>query len=277
MLRILPAPLAVSVARRSPRLTQHLPSSIKTRQSVYGYEVELDCQYPIEREMVTGSYDGTACQVLADFVKPGDAVMDIGANVGAISLNMARRVGNSGRVYAIEPGPLTHDRFQNTIRKNRIENISLIQIGLSKSKGELQWKLDRGNLGNAFLVESGGDLNVPVTTLDALADEHSIGELSFIKVDVEGMELEVFQGGTSTLEKLKPTLLFETLVARREEQRERGSSYYDDLEKLLLDIGYVLFAINETGGYTRTSLDSSSQDTLAIHSSNAAHLKIAAK
>ena len=90
------------------------------------------------------------------------------------------------------------------------------RLGISDTKGKLFWNEDMGNRGNAHLRSIAG-IEVPVTTLDEyFARQRPPGRISFMKVDVEGMEYEVLNGAVGLLAGDHPILYFETLRGMRE-------------------------------------------------------------
>jgi hypothetical protein len=75
---------------------------------------------------------------------------------------------------------------------------------------------------------------------------------------------------------LKPTLIFETLEARRSVEESEGSTYYDKMESLLKSLGYQLFSLSD-GQFSPTSIRDTSEDTLAVHMDNEKHFEIVSK
>lgn len=268
-LQILPSRLSLAVARLHPGIARNLPAGIQTTINYYNrFTVEVDTSYPIERDMITGEYDPPVTRAMERLISTGDIVIDIGANIGALSLVASSLVGDTGKVISIEPGPLTHDRFNRTIQSNNIQNIILIQIGISDSEGELMWNMDPDNLGNASLSLSAQGVRVPVTTLDKLLSEHSLSKIDVIKIDVEGMELQVFQGSLLTLEHFKPSLIFETMDAWK---TAKGPGYFDEIGRLLSGLGYKFFNI-DSNNFHEVKIEDTGDNTLAVWKDRASHM-----
>src|SRR5205814_592940 len=118
-----------------------------------------------------------------------DVCIDVGANVGALSLVIASLVESQGRVFAFEPGPELFVKLQDNLALNPDirDRVMTYQCGLSDEDGELRWEEDALNRGNAFLSKTKGDIVVPVRQLDNIP-ELQAANVRFIKIDVEGME-----------------------------------------------------------------------------------------
>jgi FkbM family methyltransferase len=136
--------------------------------------------------------------IINRLVGPGDTVVDVGANVGAISLAASTAVGPSGRVISIEPHPRTFGYLQQNIRLNRRENIRALNCAVGATAGTLSFSDLDADDRNA-VIDRGG-LQVRVETLDALLDDRP-EPIALLKVDVEGFEKYVFEGARRVLER----------------------------------------------------------------------------
>jgi FkbM family methyltransferase len=216
-------------------------------------KVNIDTRYKVERIMWTGSYEPKLQTWISQNVKSGDTVIDVGGNVGAITLGLARAVGESGRVIAIEPGPPNVARLKNNLALNPSlhQQTTVIACGVSDQAGELLWAEEAANPGNAMLERSplfaqtmANKVRVPIKTLDELARETNLARLDFIKIDVEGMELQVLQGAMQILERHRPALFLETLARY---STTDGGGALGDIEKLLSPLGYTYFKVDARG------------------------------
>jgi FkbM family methyltransferase len=156
-----------------------------------------------------GDLDRKVSAVIDRFVRPGDTVLDIGANIGLVTLRLAKRVGPNGIVHAFEPNPEVAGRLKKTLEVNRISNVILHEVALGAEKNMLPLFVPKGNAGAAsFLSDYNSEVthHVPVQPLDGL----SLPNISFIKMDVEGFEDQVLAGFKDTLRDAPPkTILFE--------------------------------------------------------------------
>ncbi len=155
-----------------------------------------------------GTYERSGVDLFRAELDAGDRVVDIGASLGYYSLLAGRLVGSGGRVCAVEPDP--HNvRF---LEAHRIANgfsdrMTVFPVGLSDRAGTLSF--DRGTGTGTGKLSDSGDIQVDVITLDQLAKR--LGwEPTLVKIDVEGAELGVLQGGETTLLSARPTILLST-------------------------------------------------------------------
>ena len=199
LLPFMPEPVLVAAIRRRPGLIDRVPAGRSIRWPHYQGDltVWIDPANLIERSMF-GGYDKDVIQSVQRFVGPDACVVDVGANVGAVTLLMAKLVGPAGRVLAVEPGPPYVERLRANLALNTSlsDRVAVHQVGLSDAPGMLQWRPDPNTPFNAGLSAAHpdsvpGEVSVPVTTLDALVASRELDRLDFIKIDVEGMELEV--------------------------------------------------------------------------------------
>lgn len=152
-------------------------------------------------------------QYVRDAHLAGTTVLDIGANKGVFSVYMSRAAGPNGRLIAFEAQPELGQHLTNVKESFALDNMTLVNLGLSSEAGVLTMRRPEAGSGMAsFHKEAGGGLDkidIDVIRLDDYVDEHEVGRVSFIKCDVEGHELPVFQGGEKMLRRDLPTLLFE--------------------------------------------------------------------
>lgn len=207
-------------------------------------KVNINTIYPIEVEMLTGMYDPNTSAIVRKFVRQNSIVVDVGANVGALTLLMAK-IANAGKVIAIEPGPPICSRLKDNLELNpELQKVvNVFQVGVSDKVGELLWKEDQNNRGNAGLLGSDGT-PVKVETLDNIVKSTGIEKFDFIKIDVEGMEYEVIKGGMASIVKYRPVIYYETLEPFR---NSRGFDLYGKILDLLQKIAYQHFCVLPNG------------------------------
>lgn len=167
-----------------------------------------------------GGYEFFVSKLFERFVQPGCVVADIGANIGIHTLKLGTLVGPCGAVYAFEPHPEICCKLRENIKLNQISCINVVQIGLAEKSGEfiLQgFDKTTSNHGTSFLVTDDViDKNnavdrykVRVLRFDDWAESKKLERLDFIKIDVEGIDVEVLNGAMQTISKFKPVIIFE--------------------------------------------------------------------
>ena len=263
----IPRPILVYLLYKTPRLFVIMPDNMHFIFTKYleDLNVDVDTTYPIEREMLSGRYEPLTSYIIHTFVKEGDICLDIGANVGALSLTMAKRAGTQGKVFSFEPGPMIFERLQKNISLNKgySEIIVMEKFGLSDKPGTLFWHHHGENPGDGNLNEhhEGSGIKVPVITIDSYIEAHSIHKVNFVKIDVESMEYEVIKGGMKTWEKHLPIFCYETLKVFEEYRKEKVIKYIEDL---LSGLGYTFYKLEDDFSIVRTNYPDVSTNTLAL-------------
>jgi FkbM family methyltransferase len=142
-------------------------------------------------------------------------IVDIGANQGIFSYWMHLLVGSAGRVVAFEPQADMVRCLYDLKAAFGLNQLEIAPCGLSSQPGELVLRCPKGHSGGASFewysnrTEGIDTVTAEVTTLDRYFANHSARPIRFIKCDVEGHELQVFQGGQRLLTEDRPELLFE--------------------------------------------------------------------
>lgn len=134
-------------------------------------------------------------------VRPGDIVIDAGANVGAYTLLFAQWVGRSGRVFAFEPAPATRASLVRHLRLNGLaDRVDVIPAAIAADDGDARFAVD-GHGGASHLFPSHDAANVidvATTSIDGFCAQQRI-QPNMVKIDVEGAELEALRGARTTL------------------------------------------------------------------------------
>jgi FkbM family methyltransferase len=264
----LPFPVAVALSRSWPSLAFYIKADrreIVIDDYLGAFRVKIDTHSSIERRMLSRMYEPPTVNVIQKMVKPGQVCLDIGANVGAITLALAKRVGSEGRVEAFEPGPALFERLRANVALNPAVagRVHLHQLGLSDAPGELFWQESEVDAGNATIHWANPSLpgvHVAVTTIDAFVESQGMDAIHFLKIDVEGMERRVLLGGIETIRRHLPVIFFETSLCDEEQKQEAR-----EIQDMLTQLGYRLYKMLDDRGTIRpTEYPDFSLDTLAI-------------
>ncbi|SRR6266496_629625 len=159
-------------------------------------------------------------RIIRQYVAPGDTVYDIGANLGYVSLSLAKSVGPSGQVIAFEPVPKNVQYFRENIEINHLTNVQLLEFAASDECGEAVIRL-ADNLSTASLVwhrdnPSATQFTIRTVRIDQLVSSRTLAYPKFVKIDVEGAEGSVLKGMQQTIAAAKPSLFVECSEAGRE-------------------------------------------------------------
>jgi FkbM family methyltransferase len=187
----------------------------------------------------TGTYEKGTIQLLKKYLDSGSSFLDIGANIGLMSVIASKQVGAAGTVYAVEANPKTVSILQTNIELNHCKNIELLPVALSDEQGTAllfeNWEVNRGG---ASLISQGSEekgIEVKMERLDDLFQEET--PIHLVKIDVEGFEPQVLRGGMSWFKKQLPIFIIEVSEKR---EKEVGPSPLEVME-LVQTIGNYRF------------------------------------
>ena len=192
-----------------------------------------------------GAFEKSTAATLRKLVNPGDTVLDIGANIGAHTLGLAKSVGSAGKVYAFEPADFAFQKLLRNLALNpeleRRTQASQVMLGSGADKPlagvYASWPLEtvdsvhpkhRGR----FVSTQGANAD----TLDGFVEREKIARINLIKMDVDGNELPVLQGGRGMLSKHRPIIVMEmSPYVHAEEQHS-----FAEMIELLRELEYKI-------------------------------------
>ena len=163
-----------------------------------------------------GTYEKLEAKIMEEKIKVGNITVDVGAYIGLHTLNMARIVGNTGRVFAFEPDPSNFEILEKNVKINNYQNIILEQKAVGDKHGRTTL-YQSDNPGNHRLFpltkQAKGQIQVELTSLDKyFTDSNLANKINFIKIDVEGFEFSVLKGMKNILKNNKKIkILFENM------------------------------------------------------------------
>ncbi|HEX4961545.1 MAG TPA: FkbM family methyltransferase [Thermoanaerobaculia bacterium] len=186
--------------------------------------------------------------VFLSLVRPGDVVVDAGANTGYYTLLFSRLAGARGKVHAFEPVPPTFALLTACVAKGRgTGNVVLNSSALAERGGQVSLFVPGPDLGQASLAchtagswqgagEVTGHSSVAVTLDDYAA---RLTALDFLKCDVEGAELPALRGGKAALRRFSPLLAIEVCP----DWTAAFSYRPEDVVRFLASLGYDKFLL----------------------------------
>lgn len=240
------------VTSRAVRLGRRLvgggPELVTSRQ---GLTWQLDLREGIDLSIyLLGRFEPSTVRCYTRLVNPGDVVLDVGANIGAHTLPLARLVGEAGRVIAFEPTRYAFLKLQQNVSLNSAlaARVSLAQVMLvSHSSAALEptvyssWPLEGSDEVHAKhrgrLMDTRGAI---AATLDEQMRRFSIGRVNFIKLDVDGHERQVLDGARETLHRDRPPILLELAPYVFSDRPDD----FDAMLSLLAKLGYLLWRVD---------------------------------
>lgn len=203
-----------------PYLLQHCPWMIVPLKHEYSpwFLSPLDS---IGHDIFHGEYEVGDLAFVSKYLQPGMHCIDIGANFGLVSLTMARQVGPTGEVLAFEPAPGQYRLLRLNRWLHRFSQIKTFPVAVTRTAGSLSFHLITGQANQGLHTSvfppywAAGKavphrtITVPAVSLDALWKNKGVSRCDLIKIDVEGAEDQVLQGGLRFFQRFKPVVLLE--------------------------------------------------------------------
>lgn len=215
-------------------------------------------------------YEQDTNLLLQRFIRPGMITVEAGAHIGSETLLMAAMVGAHGKVYAFEPNPVVKKRLDINIRFNRFEQ-RIISSGtaLGESNGTVSFYVKEEHIPNQGLSskykfdEDVTQIEVTQQTLDDWFVSNGVERIDFLKMDVQGAEIDILKGGSEVITRFRPAIFAEAAPSTQSDSRQSLEDLYD----ILSVYGYRVYHIGKNGELqpiTKSSLTIG--NWLAIHS-----------
>jgi len=201
-----------TVERLAPKLATEM---MKTRLPD-GSVMKCDFTDIVPRQIYFGGlFEPIESYLFLKLLEPGMTVFDIGANCGQYTLLAAHAIGPNGSVHGFEPLPYTFEVLSENVRLNNLDNVILNQAALWKENSHLTLGRDPDKMASSGQWSAGyatidpAPVVVPAIRLDDYVRDHAITRLDMIKIDIEGSEPFVLEGGQETIARFKPMFLME--------------------------------------------------------------------
>ncbi len=196
------------------------------------------------RVQVKGSIDPGMEWIIRRYVKKNTVAVDIGANLGLLSLVMADQAGPDGNVYAIEPNIKLHSYIKALFHLNALENAILLSCACSDSEGTVRFDVNDSDHTMSMISDS-GKYEIKTLPLDAVMSGNK-KPVSFIKIDVEGHEVSVMVGAKNTILTHRPTIVFETGL--------HSQNDIDNINDILSECKYDVVGVIKDWGIEKKTL-----------------------
>ncbi len=190
-----------------------------------------------------GTYEKGIINFIQKHLKEGQTFLDIGANIGLLSCVASKKVKDSGKIIAVEANPKTIEILKFNLELNNCKNAAIIPFGLGDVKTkELFYQNTKLYRGGASFLNQGNEsgTEIEIDTIDNLFPNE---KLDMVKIDVEGFELKVLEGGVNVFKKNRPIFIIEVSTNREQEVGVTPS----EIRQFILDLGnYKLFKFSGT-------------------------------
>ena len=159
--------------------------------------------------MVSGFQEPYVKKILD--VKKGDVFVDVGAHIGTYTIPIAKKVGEMGKVISFEPHPKSIDLLERNIALNQINNVVLKKLPVSDSKKKVLFRLSKDPPTSGIETDGKNEyvLEMEAIDLDTVLSEQNLTKIDWLKIDVEGKELDVLKGSKNILKKFSPKIIIE--------------------------------------------------------------------
>lgn len=211
---------------------------------VDGHRMYLDERDSLKL-LVNGSYELFKTDLVKKHVRPGDIVVDVGANIGYYTLLFAKLVGENGKVYAFEPDPTNFRLLQKNVQVNGYNNVVLVQKAVSSKTDRAKLFLSATNKGDHRMYDSNdGRPAVEIETVSLNDFFCADMKVDFIKMDIQGAEGGALQGMFSVLRENQDLRLISEFWPGG--LKRFGTEPIEYL-KLLADMKFRIYVIKEKG------------------------------
>lgn len=222
------------------------PMGMRRVTTRLGFKMNVDLAEWIGQHIyMTGNYEPETTSLICSLIRKGDTIVDVGANIGFITLAASRKVGPSGKVLAFEPISSTCASLRNNLLINNAANVVVHEMALSNANGMVTIHegpiRNKGSSSIRPIRNASGHRTVPMAAFDTL--DVSREPVRLVKIDVEGAEQLVVEGMMEFLRRNRPHIIVEV---SRDFLREFGHSEAS-LCKKLTDIGYHMYHVTDKG------------------------------
>lgn len=248
---------------RTQRIISMLPEKLKFRiaKKLYDYESSaingIDLVAPLQNDGAVcfintkdligwkifffGEYETGTNEAMARYIKPDDIVIEAGANLGSETILIARQL-KGGHLYSFEPNPYTFDRLKVNVNINGLKNVDVYDDALGEKDGTIHFHIYPKNFCNPGMsskymaTKETRKIDVNQLTLDTFVKTHHVPRVNFIKMDIQGAEMDLILGAHDTISKYKPTIFAEAFDLFNDTQQLYGK---------LKEYGYNVYFIDD--------------------------------
>jgi FkbM family methyltransferase len=192
-----------------------------------------------------GSHEPNTTKFVEKYLKNEMNCIDIGANIGYYSTLYSKKIGKNGKVISIEPSPENFIFLEKNLEMQKMKNYSCYNVACGNYEDTVNFCVDK-RANKCFVIENKENMppnyeiiSVPVKTIDQIIKNEQFEKIDFIKIDVEGFELNVLEGAKNLIQKYKPTIQIEIHCPKL------GLNISRKILQIFLDESYEIIFFNE--------------------------------
>lgn len=214
------------------------PTGEVVARTIYGFDLLINpaIDNGVEHSLYYfGTYEKGTLHFIRQHLKPGEVFLDIGANIGLMSLFAAQCAGTQGKVYSFEANPDTAKILRYNIHLNQSHNIEVVEKAIGNAHGSIKiyanWSVNRGGATLIKPKEEGASYQVELTRMDDF-EYLQTQPVAMAKIDVEGFELDVLKGMHKLLSRPEAPALIVECSADRNNHYESVYQIYDYIKSV---------------------------------------------
>lgn len=201
-------------------------------RKIYLYHNSFQCMWLMYNYLV----DFEEFNLIQDYLKPSDHVADVGANMGYYTIWMSKFISTTGSINSFEPNEENFKLLTNNCALNKLTNTALNKIALSNRAGNIFFTKSLDGENHISLTSNNDTIIIACNTLDNYATEKKIGHFAYIKVDIEGFELDFLRGA----ERLLKNKAIDIIQLEINERVSNSMTTKDELFKKIAEMDYLL-------------------------------------
>ena len=221
--------------------------SFKKNKSILGkYEFQtIENDEGISTELqIYESHEPLTTHLMINELKQNMICIDLGSNIGYYAVIESNIVGESGKIFAIEPSPVNFPILKSNLENQKMNNFLAYNIAIGDKNENMEfiissksnWSKIRMN--NEKINSEDKIIKIPVKTLDSFVQENDIKKIDILRMDVEGFEYNIIVGANNVLEKYKPKIFVE--IHKMYLGKEKTCKIFNDLKNKGYEIKYYI-------------------------------------
>lgn len=235
------------------------------KKTQYGFKIILDLKKDVDLYFYEDNFEKDTLSFFASILKPGNVVLDIGANIGIYTLLASIKVGSTGKVYAFEPAKWANYRLRKNIELNYRTNIEVINKAVSDHSGYCDFHICEddayNSLGNNPMRVVKDIKTIEVISIDEFVSQKGLSHVEIVKIDTEGADYLVLKGAKKLLSSPNPPVVF---CEYNRDIKNGFNHNLNEFEEYIKSFNYQLYEIKENQLVVFNSAISSSSEIICI-------------